>query len=193
MSQTTTRVEVNQIQLRIKALETKTTSELQEEWEKVFEESTNSRNKRFLVKRIAYRIQEQVEGGLSELARSRILELARNAPIRRKLLLVAPQLHPASPVRTDAQERPTIGQQQGMALQTPPTRPRDPRLPPVGSRLHKAWKGVGYEVLVLADGFEMNGQRYVGLSGVAHAIAGARWNGFVFFKREIDAAKEGSS
>src|SRR6185436_17876866 len=48
----------------------------------VFGEGTNAGNKDFLFKRIAWRIQSLAEGGLSERARRRAEELARDADIR---------------------------------------------------------------------------------------------------------------
>ena len=51
------------------ALDAMTVAQLREEDERVFDEPTASRNKRYLAKRIAYRMQELMHGGLSELAR----------------------------------------------------------------------------------------------------------------------------
>ena len=48
---------------------------LQVKWQQVFKEKAKSRNKRYLIKRIAYRIQELAEGGRSERAKKRIEEL----------------------------------------------------------------------------------------------------------------------
>ena len=54
-----------QIALQIALLESKTLSQLQEMWQKYFEEPAISQNKEFYVSRIAYRIQELAYGGLS--------------------------------------------------------------------------------------------------------------------------------
>ena len=54
-----------QIALQIALLESKTLSQLQEMWQKYFEEPAISQNKEFYVSRIAYRMQELAYGGLS--------------------------------------------------------------------------------------------------------------------------------
>lgn len=54
------------------------------------------------------------------------------------------------------------------------------RLKP-GTRLVRRWHGKAYHVLVLGDGFEHEGRRYVSLSQIARAITGAQWSGPRFF------------
>ena len=58
---------------------------------------------------------------------------------------------------------------------------RDPRLPQVGSLLTKTYKGKKLHVKVTEEGFEYDGKRYRSLSGIARAVTGATWNGFLFF------------
>jgi hypothetical protein len=50
-----------------------------------------------------------------------------------------------------------------------------------GTRLVREWRGVTHTVLVHADGFEWNGQRYRSLTFVARKITGAHWSGPRFF------------
>lgn len=50
-----------------------------------------------------------------------------------------------------------------------------------GTRLIREVKGVEHHVTVLAEGYEYQGVKYKSLSGVAFAITGTRWNGYVFF------------
>ena len=57
----------------------------------------------------------------------------------------------------------------------------DPRNPVVGPRLIREWNGVEHTITVLRDGFEWQGRPYKSLSAIARAIAGSRWNGWVFF------------
>ena len=57
-------------------------SELREKFREVFGEDTNTRNKRWLTKRIAWRIQANALGGLSERAKRRSAELANDADVR---------------------------------------------------------------------------------------------------------------
>jgi hypothetical protein len=53
--------------------------------------------------------------------------------------------------------------------------------PIAGTRLIREWKGVEHTVTVLDDGYEYQGRLYKSLSAIARAIAGTRWNGWVFF------------
>ncbi|WP_219993652.1 DUF2924 domain-containing protein [Asticcacaulis tiandongensis] len=50
-----------------------------------------------------------------------------------------------------------------------------------GTRLVREWHGRIYEVQVLVDGVQLNGQTYRSLSDVARAITGVRWSGPRFF------------
>jgi hypothetical protein len=54
------------------------------------------------------------------------------------------------------------------------------RLKP-GTRLVRRWHGKTYHVLVLEEGFEHDGRRYLSLSQIARAITGAHWSGPRFF------------
>src|SRR4051812_32249743 len=70
------------IEQTIAALRRMTVTQLRDQYQDVFGESTNAGNKAFLFKRIAWRIQSLAEGMLSERARRRAAELARDADIR---------------------------------------------------------------------------------------------------------------
>lgn len=59
-------------------------------------------------------------------------------------------------------------------------RPLPRKLTP-GTRLVRDWRGVGHTVVVLADGFEYDGQHWKTLTAVAKAITGSHWNGPLFF------------
>ena len=59
-----------------------TVGELREQYAEVFGEGTNARNKQWLIKRIAWRMQANEEGDLSERARRRAMEIANDADIR---------------------------------------------------------------------------------------------------------------
>src|SRR5438105_8207949 len=67
---------------QIAALKGKTVGQLREVYIEKFGEETKSRNKQWLFKRIAWRIQELAEGGLSERAKKRAAELANDADLR---------------------------------------------------------------------------------------------------------------
>jgi len=57
-----------------------------------------------------------------------------------------------------------------------------------GTKIQRKWNDVIYEVEVLKDGFEFNGQRFKSLSAIANKITGTRWNGPKFFnlRKEIN-------
>ena len=65
----------------------------------------------------------------------------------------------------------------------PGTRPkgRSDRLPIAGTRLIREWQGIEHCVTVRDHDYEYMGRPYKSLSAVARAIAGSRWNGWVFF------------
>ena len=148
-----------------------TVGELVEKYREVYGVPTRTRNKDYLRKRVAWRIQELAEGGLSEKALARIAQLAPEAPVRWRTPLPAADAAPA--------------------IEAPP--PRDPRLPPVGSVLHRTHGGVDHQVTVLDDGFEYLDERYATVSRVARAIAGTPWNGFLFFGLARRTEKKGTA
>ena len=148
----------------VKALADMTVAELRERYAEVFGEPTTSRHKEHLRKRIAWGLQAQAEGGLSERARRRARELADERALRLRA--------PNKTAHTAAPERTVTGR-----LKVPP----DKRLPMVGSVLTRVYKGHEIKVIVRPDGFEYEGQTYASLSAVARAVTGSRWNGYLFF------------
>jgi hypothetical protein len=138
-----------------------TGAELGEKYLVLFGQSARTHNKDFLRKRLAWRIQELAEGGLSERALARIEELGGNALATWR-----------RPVRTGtpAALRP---QSRGAA--------RDPRLPPAGTVVTRVHGTTEHSVAVLDDGFEYRGERYRSLSKIARVITGTPWNGYLFF------------
>ena len=57
----------------------------------------------------------------------------------------------------------------------------DENRPISGTRLIREWQGVEHCVTVRDQDYEYQGRPYKSLSAVARAIAGSRWNGWVFF------------
>ena len=151
---------------QLAALRSLTVGELADRYRQLYGEPTRSRNKDYLRKKLAWRIQELAEGGLSERARARIAELAPDAPVRWRTPL------PAFPAAIEP----------AAEANAPPE--RDPRLPPVGAVIAREHAGVKHAVTVLADGFEYAGERYASLSKIARRITGTAWNGFLFFNLE---------
>ena len=66
----------------VAALPRMTVQELRAKHVEAFGEDTNTKNKAWLVKRIAWRLQALAEGGLSERARQRAAELVNDADVR---------------------------------------------------------------------------------------------------------------
>jgi hypothetical protein len=138
-------------------------SQLAKRFEKLFGEQCRSRHKRYLIRRIAWRLQADAEGGLSDRARHRADELANDAEIR----VTAPRVK-----KPNAAPPATIQISGG----------RDPRLPPPGNWIERSYKDQVVRVLVMADSFEYEGQRYRSLSAIAKAITGSHINGYTFFR-----------
>lgn len=51
-----------------------------------------------------------------------------------------------------------------------------------GTKICRNWNGVNYQVEILKDGFEYQGQKFKSLSSIAGQITGTKWNGYKFFK-----------
>ena len=151
------------------ALQEMTPPDLAEKYLALFGVPPRSRNRDFLRKRLAWRIQELAEGGLSERALTRIEELgpAALASWRR-------------PARTGISPQPR-------ASVSP--RARDPRLPSVGSVLTRTHGMTEHTVTVLDAGFEYQGERYRSLSKIARVITGTPWNGYLFFFGRANGTK----
>lgn len=149
---------------QIHAFKKMTVGELRQEWMRLYGEASSSRNRDFLWKRLAWRVQERAHGGLSDRAKERILELApagfiRACPPRN----FEPPTEASAPTRTK-------------------TRPvRDIRLPSPGTVVTRTWHGRDLRLLVMDDGFELDGVHYQSLSEAARAVTGAHWNGKLFW------------
>jgi len=137
------------------------------ELQKKYKELLNTKeapcdNKVFLLRRIAYKLQEIKHGGLSEAAKSKIEELmVKYDPVNNKAL--RPQVISA-----------------GKEFNSLPLL-RDKRLPIPGTVISKKYKDQIIQVKVLEKGFEYNDTYYKSLSAIAHEITGANWNGYGFF------------
>jgi hypothetical protein len=149
----------------IAALSRMSVADLKEKFAEVFGETTSTGNRTWLVRKIAWRIQALAEGDLSERARQRAEELARDADLR-----VVPPRASATPVEVGSRRTGTLAK----AL--------DDRMPPPGTVLTRAYKGGVVQVKVLADGFEYQGEVYPSLSAVAKAATGSHCNGYLFFR-----------
>lgn len=161
------------IEREIAALRQMTVGELQSKFATVFGENPRSRHRKWLLRRIAWRVQANAEGDLSERARRRALELADDANLR----ATAPRHMAVGIVPPKAPKSATVA-----AL--------DGRLPMPGTQLTRQYKGQTIVVTVRSDGFEFRDQVLPSLSAVAKLVTGSHWNGFHFFglaKRGGDA------
>jgi len=147
---------LNQVEaLRAAPLET-----IRHKYRELFGEEPRSRNRHSLVRRIAWRLQANAEGGLSERARQRALEIANDADVR------------VLPPRRAADSQFDMQMGRGRF---------DRRIPPVGIVLRREHRGSMISVQVLANGFEYQGRQYRSLSAIASEVTGTRWNGLAFF------------
>lgn len=146
----------------IARLPTMTVAQLRDHYVTTFGEPTASRHKTWLVRRIAWRLQANDEGGLSERALQRAAELAQDAELR----VTAPRAKRVDdPTRTKE-------------IALPASRSEDMA---AGTVFRRVWRGQEMVVTVLPNGFDWNGTVYRSLSAVARAITGTQWNGLVFF------------
>jgi hypothetical protein len=141
--------------------------QLRQKYMEAFGEESRSNHKQFLFRRIAWRIQALAEGGLSERARRRALEIANDADLR----IRAPKTRFGDDVALDPKL--SITRKVAGAL--------DPRLPPPGTYLEREYKGRRIIAKILEDGFEFDGEIYRSLSAIAQEATGTKWNGFLFF------------
>jgi len=151
--------------MEIEKLRRTSLAAMRQQYREVFGEETRCRHREHLFRRIAWRLQALAEGDLTERARERAREIARDADLR----IIAPREFftvEGAPVRTTRKES---------------SRPADCRLPLPGTLLTRDWKGRTLLVEVLPDGFRFENRRYPSLSAAALAATGTRWNGLAFF------------
>jgi len=148
-----------------------TVGQLKAKYRKVFGDESRSNHKQFLVRRIAWRLQANAEGSLSERARQRASDLAEEAELRIRA--------PESFLRQ---------------LSEPAGKRRcDPRLPAPGTWLSREFRGQRIDVEVLEKGFLYQERVYKSLSAVARQVTGTQWNGFAFFALKGSAERHHES
>ena len=125
----------------------------------VFGDESRSNHKPFLIRRIAWRLQANAEGSLSERARERAMALAEEDDLR----IRAPESFRKQLAGSQSERR------------------CDPRLPTPGTRLTREFRGQRITVEVLEKGFRYEEHVYKSLSAVARQVTGTQWNGFAFF------------
>ena len=160
--------------MEIENLRRASLARLHEKFREVFQEETRSRHREHLFRRIAWRLQALAEGDLTERARVRANEIARDADLR----TVAPR------------DFFTVGGEQVRTTRGDGNRDQDSRLPLPGTLLSRKWKGRTVLVEVLSKGFRYENRHYASLSAIAVAVTGTRWNGLAFFGLTRPAAGE---
>lgn len=153
------------IDKEVAAMKRMTVGELQSKYAEVYGESTNGRHKQWLIKRIAWRMQANEHGGLSDRALARAREIANTSDLR--TTPPGESTPPPKRIPGTVQIHPPAG---------------DDRLPAVGLSIERVYKGVTYEVIVREGGFEFEGEFYKSLTAIAGVITGSHWNGYRFFK-----------
>ena len=150
----------------IEQLQTLNIVALQKKYQQIFGDASKSSNKQYLFRRIAWRLQANAEGGLSERACHRAVQIADEADLRTR----APKGFLSAQVPASATTTPDPSQLQ-----------RDARLPASGSLLTRRLNDRQIVVKVLAEGFEFESRHYRSLSAIAREVTGTRWNGLLFF------------
>lgn len=152
------------IEREVAAMRRMATCKLVEKYAEVFGESTRSRHRQYLIKRIAWRMQANAEGDISERARRRAAELANDADLR--VYAPRPRMH--------------VGGGSVSTLQ--PALSAKAAIPMPGTVIVRQYKGQTLHVKVLAEGFEYEDQTFKSLSAVAKRITGSHINGLRFFE-----------
>jgi len=137
-------------------------ADLQERWRVLNGTEPPRYNRQFIVKRLAFRIQELAYGGLNQEDRDRMARVIDDSGYDGTgLRQAAKKPRPAS---------------------------KDGRFIP-GTLLIREWGNERHEVRVLDVGFEYRGMFYRSLSALARLITGTQWSGPAFFGLRSD--KEG--
>ena len=139
--------------------------DLQDRWRALIGADPPHYNRSFLIRRLAYRLQELAYGGLSQAARASMDELLAQAGCDE---LGSPQVK--KPLARGRRE-----------------------LPIVGTRLIREWNGQPHEVTAVPGGFAHRGRRYRSLTAIAELITGTHWNGPSFFGVRASVRKEEAS
>jgi hypothetical protein len=139
--------------------------DLRDRWRALIGTDPPRYNRSFLIRRLAYRLQELAHGGLSQAARARMDELLTQAGCDE---LGSPQV----------KKQIVRGRRE---------------MPIIGTRLIREWDGQCHEVTAVPGGFAYRGRRYRSLTAVAELITGTHWNGPAFFGVRASTQKEGTS
>ena len=152
---------------QIDELSAMSVAELEQQHQKIFGEEPASAHRQFLFRKIAWRLQADREGGLPESARDLARAIAKDVPLRNRVISNAGKRRAEFPIEQSAITTITPG--------------HDSRLPMPGGLIVKKYSDQTIVVKVVDDGFEYDDRRYSSLSAIAQEITGTKWNGFLFF------------
>lgn len=142
-----------QADAKIRELHTMSTSELTQLWAILFGCVCYTRRKAFIRRRLEWRINTLVSGGISERAMKRAEQIADDTLLRVK----------------------------SRAFTSRTTQPEPTNVVPQECRITRKYKGVEYTVLRKDGAFIYNGHKYATLSEVSTIIAGYYVSGNKFF------------
>ncbi len=153
------------IQQQAESLAGMSITELRLRYEEAFGEITTSRHRRYLIKRILWRIQANLHGGLSKKALARARQLADPSDLR--------LTGPAWPSMPEGA--------QTVNCSLPKSITSNQSILAPGTQLERMYKGQKIIVTIMENGVRWNGELYRSLSAVAKAVTGSHWNGKLFF------------
>jgi len=163
---------MHDVTTKLATLDRMSTGELAEHYRELHGQPCRTRHRQYLIRKIAWRIQANAEGDLTERARKRAAELADDSEIR----VMAPKTM-ICPLQVG--EVATVVRQ----MPTEEEKSNDPRMPPPGTALVRQYKGRTIRAVVLEDGqsVEWDGERFRSLSALANRITRSHMSGFRFF------------
>jgi len=143
----------------IRDIQAMSVTELQAKWRELYGgEVCLSRSRSYMVKKLSWRVQE-LAYGVPAPAEDRIEEPAPNSPVRPRTTTTAVLSRAPRNVH----------------------RISDPRRPTPGTIITREWHGRELRLLVVENGFELDGVRYASLSEAARVATGQRWSGPLFW------------
>ena len=165
---------------RVSRLRTLDLKGLQEAYEKEFGKPSKSRNREWLFKTVAKKIQGDDEPESSK------------RPVALPTLIAKYSKKGRSKNKTKSAKRAKTAEPKESKSRVKPVGGRDPRLPQKnGTVIERIYKGKKLLVTVESDGFTFGGKSYKSLSALAQHITGAKAiNGFLFFQLGDYAKKE---
>jgi len=150
---------------QVAALDKAPTDDLIAEYQRLHRKAPRTRNRAWLIRKVAWAIQAEAFGGLSDKAKAQLEELI-------------------------AEIGPPLGAADRTVTTVLPRKPK-PDAPSVGTTLTRVWRGQQIIVHVCDNGYEHDGVLYRSLTAVAETITGSHWNGRLFFGL-VDRRKQAS-